>query len=298
MIKKRLTLQLGEVTLAYSVYQKPQVTNTSSIKLLKRIVLLHGAGVAGDLTWSFIAHYLKEWDEILIPDLLGMGDSFFDASDKVPFSIGDICQSLFSLLRHLHWRQFDLVGYSLGGLVALELNKQARVEYDINHEFNFSVTKLCLIEPALFSDAALESIVQFRHTFNPVAESIKANPIADDPFFNFLDLVSPNRVRLQKTDQLAVKRLKMRPFGFANALFAVSNYANTLDESALTCLIADIPEGIGIVGGLSAPGLLAAQYSIKRIQPGWEIEVLPDVDHGLVYVRPKLVAQLINQYLK
>ena len=43
----------------------------------RRLVLLHGAGVAGELSWTYVANYLTGWREILIPDLAGMGRSRF-----------------------------------------------------------------------------------------------------------------------------------------------------------------------------------------------------------------------------
>ncbi len=294
MKKQRFELQLGETILAYSLYTKSDAPALTP----RRIMLLHGAGVAGELTWTFISNYLEHWDEILIPDLLGMGDSYFEPSDKLPFTIENISQSLFSLLRHLLWREFDLVGYSLGGLVALELNREAAVELGADLTPDFVINKLCLIEPALFSDQSLQAAIAFRQAFIPIAANIKANPSEASHFLDFLQLVSPNRRSNTKMDALAVQRLQVRPFGFANALAAVSHYAQDLDEHKLKSLIAAIPVGLGIVGGLSNPGLLMAQESIKTQQNKWQIEVLKNVDHSLVYVRPKQVAQLINTYLE
>lgn len=260
-------------------------------------MLLHGAGVAGELTWTFIANYLEHWDEILIPDLLGMGNSYFESSDKQPFTLEDISQSLLSLLRHLSWHEFDLVGYSLGGLVALELNHEASMALDLSSAPNFIVNSLCLIEPALFSDPSLQDAMEFRQAFIPITENIKAEPEEPSHFIDFLELVSPNRKRNPKIDQLAVQRLQARPFGFANALASVSHYADDLDEYKLDSLISVIPQGVGIIGGLSSKGLFMAQDNIRQQHKHWHIEVLPEADHSLVYVRPKQVAQLINTYL-
>ena len=293
MNKQRLELKLGEMNLAYSLYSKSTAQNSSP----RRMVMLHGAGVAGELTWTFISNYLQHWDEILIPDLLGMGDSYFDADDHESFTIEDICSSIFSLLRHHQWQTFDLVGYSLGGLVALELNHQSCIELDSNSKTDYRVDHLCLIEPALFSDQSLQAAIVFRQAFTPIAANIRTEPSNPDHFIDFLDLVSPGRKSNSKMDLLAVQRLQARPFGFANALAAVSKYAEALTEQKLHQLIADIPKGLGIVGGLSNPGLLLAQEKIKNHQALWQIEVLPNTDHSLVYVRPKVVAQLINQYL-
>lgn len=316
MKKQRLSMQLGESSLAYSLFQKNITSENSSPR---RILLLHGAGVAGELTWTFIANYLEHWDEILIPDLLGMGDSFFEPTDTLAFTIADINQSLFSMLRHHAWHEFDLAGYSLGGLVALELNREIACEYShdvclsdagqaaaektmiektiAEKEVSFNVNKLCLIEPALFSDQSLRSAWAFRETFTPVANNIKANPENADHFMAFLDLVSPHRKRNEKTDALAIRRLQVRPFGFANALAAVSHYAKTLDEVSLNRLLDAVPEGVGIVGGLSNDGLILAQENIQQHQANWQIEQLDNADHSLVYVRPKQVARIMNQFL-
>lgn len=311
MKKQRLSMQLGESSLAYSLFQK----NISSVVVSpRRILLLHGAGVAGELTWTFIANYLEHWDEILIPDLLGMGDSFFEPTDTLAFTIADINQSLFSMLHHHAWHEFDLAGYSLGGLVALELNREIVCEYSHDvclsdlgkdtskksiavKEVSFNVNKLCLIEPALFSDQSLRSALAFRETFTPVANNIKAEPNNAAHFMAFLDLVSPHRKRNENTDAMAIRRLQVRPFGFANALAAVSHYAKTLDEVSLNRLLDAVPEGVGIVGGLSNDGLILAQENIQQHQANWQIEKLDNADHSLVYVRPKQVARIMNQFL-
>lgn len=298
MIKQRLMLEVAGSHVAYTLFKKSpdsilsirDSTHRSSKPGDSRsLLLLHGAGVAGELTWAFIINYLEHWDEILVPDLLGMGESYFDSADSQSFSIEDICNTLLSLLHHHGWTDFDLVGYSLGGLVALELNKESSPDFNIH--------KMCLIEPALFSDQSLQASLTFRNAFTPIANNIKSNPDNPQHFIDFLDLVSPKRKRNDKVDLLAVQRLQQRPFGFANALSAVSEYAKNLDEPRLQYLLKELPSGLGIIGGLSSPGLLQAQKKIKQAQPAWHIETIPRVDHSLVYIRPKAVAQLLNQYL-
>lgn len=304
MIKERCCFELSESRIAYTIYKvsKPDARDLSAPR---RLMLLHGAGVAGELTWTFIVNYLKHWDEILVPDLLGMGESYFDSSDHLAFSIEDICHSLFSLLNHHHWYLFDMAGYSLGGLVALEMNAESkrllhsRVKKELNGspQLDFTINSLCLIEPALFSDQSLQTSLIFRKSFTPLAVNIKLDPHNEQYFIEFLDLVSPNRKSSSVMDKLAVQRLQQRPLGFAHALSAVSDYADRLTSVKLQQLIASIPRGLGIVGGLSNPGLLLAQQEIQRQQKNWHIESLANTDHSLIYVRPKNVAKLINQYL-
>lgn len=302
MIKQRCLLQFAESQIAYSLFRRKNFD--PALGTPRRLVLLHGAGVAGELTWTYIVNYLKHWDEVLVPDLLGMGESFFEPSDRLGFSIEDICHSLFGLLTHEAWHEFDLAGYSLGGLVALELNDQASRELGLESTPDTVIHSLCLIEPALLSDSSLQSSLLFRQSFVPLAKSIKTNPENDQHFIDFLDLVSPNRKRSEQIDKLAIKRLQLRPSGFAHALAAVSEYADDLDNFKLQQLIASIPKGLGIIGGLSNPGLLQAQQMIKAqlskakpIAKTWHIESLANADHSLVYVRPKVIAHLINEHL-
>jgi pimeloyl-ACP methyl ester carboxylesterase len=304
LIKERCFFELAETRIAYTMFKEGKGAVESS-SAPRRLLLLHGAGVAGELTWTFIVNYLKHWDEILVPDLLGMGDSYFDALDHLPFSIEDISQSLFSLLAHYNWHSFDLAGYSLGGLVALEMNEESKrllhsksnKEPDDGSSQDYVINSLCLIEPALFSDQSLQASLLFRQSFTPLAANIKADPSNEKHFIDFLDLVSPNRISSPKMDELAVQRLQKRPLGFAHALAAVSNYADCLTDTKLKRLISSIPIGLGIVGGLSNPGLLHAQQNIQSQQKNWHIESLANTDHSLIYVRPKNVAKLINQYL-
>lgn len=291
MIKQREIFHFAESRVAYTIFRHD---SNCQIHEPRRIVLLHGAGVAGELTWTFIVNYLKHWDEVLVPDLLGMGESFFEPTDQQAFLIEDICQSLFGLLRSLQWHTFDLVGYSLGGLVALELNAHAR---------NMHIESLCLIEPALLSDPSLDLALAFRQSFVPLVANIKSEPKNDQYFIDFLDLVSPHRKRSEQIDTLAIKRLQVRPIGFAHALAAVSEYAQQLNDAKFQQLITRIPKGLGIVGELSNSGLLLAQQAIQcQLQQQipakhWQIESLANSDHSLVYVRPKAVAGLLNQYL-
>jgi pimeloyl-ACP methyl ester carboxylesterase len=312
LIKQRRVFDFGEARIAYTLFKSKKLrskesrskgrrsaeSSGSTVKAPRRIVLLHGAGVAGELTWTFIANYLKHWDEILVPDLLGMGESYYDSADQLSFSIQDICHSLFALLRHHNWTKIDLVGYSLGGLVALELNSEAIKELDKQSHPDVEVNHLCLIEPALFSDQSLQAALVFRQAFVPLAANIQAEPDNDQHFLDFLDLVSPHRQRSEQMDKLAIQRLQTRPLGFAKALGAVSQYADQLDEHNLQQLIRSIPKGLGIIGGLSNPGLLLAQKKIQQQQSDWHIETLAKVDHSLVYVRPKRIAELINLHLE
>ncbi len=80
----------------------------------RRVVFVHGVG-----------SYLESWDgviaelgpevESLAFDLRGHGKS---ERTPGPYSLAGFCEDLQSLVDHLAWDRFDLVGFSLGGLIA------------------------------------------------------------------------------------------------------------------------------------------------------------------------------------
>ena len=106
--------------IVYRIYSHPKVTTG------RRLVLVHGAGVAGRYTWEALQHFLNGWSEILVPDLRGAGDTQSLDSKEHPFLVEELVADLQALLRHLGWARFDLGGYSLGGLISLLLKQNLR----------------------------------------------------------------------------------------------------------------------------------------------------------------------------
>lgn len=80
----------------------------------RRAVFVHGVG-----------SYLESWDGVLAEmgadtqaltfDLRGHGGS---ERTPGPYSLGGFCEDLNKLVDHCGWDRFDLVGFSLGGLIA------------------------------------------------------------------------------------------------------------------------------------------------------------------------------------
>jgi len=101
----------------------------------KVIVLLHGKNFSG-YYWERIAKdLLKRNYRIIIPDQIGFGKS--SKPDSYQYSFGQLALNTKTLLGALNVNKFDIVGHSMGGMLA--------VTFSVNYPK--MVNKLILINP-------------------------------------------------------------------------------------------------------------------------------------------------------
>jgi len=84
------------------------------------VLLIHGLGSSG-ADWAFQVPPLEGRFRVIIPDLPGCGHS---APPPAGFSIEGLAEALWSMLDGLEMSRVNLVGFSLGGAVALEMALQ------------------------------------------------------------------------------------------------------------------------------------------------------------------------------
>jgi (E)-2-((N-methylformamido)methylene)succinate hydrolase len=80
----------------------------------RRIVFVHGVGSHLE-SWDGVVAVLGESYESLCYDLRGHGES---EKASGPYSLATFVEDLTGLLNVVGWTRFDLVGFSLGGLIA------------------------------------------------------------------------------------------------------------------------------------------------------------------------------------
>ena len=244
----------------------------------RRLVLLHGAGLAGDLTWRLVVNYLTEWDEVLIPDLPGMGDSVWVNAESAGFD--EYLAAIAEFLRYQGWGQFDLVGYSFGGLLAMHLAELS--------DAPFKVQRLGLIEPAALLASNPELLIHRAEEYGDQAELLMSGKA--DAVLGFLDAVSPFRDKAG--DDLVVRRLSENLAGLGYGVRAVSQ-ALTRYSDHYANWISPVP-GMSLIGGLSPESMRMRHKRLAAESPTWVMHEVPRADHGVVYSRPKQVASAIN----
>ncbi|MGA1206802.1 MAG: alpha/beta fold hydrolase [Litorivicinaceae bacterium] len=246
------------------------------------LVLLHGAGVAAELTWEAMAPTLSGYRDVYCPDLRGMGRSHPLDYQETPFTATQVADDVAHWLLDHSVETYDLVGYSFGGLVALLLQQRGR-----------RARRLVLIESALLERASITVLRELRAQYSEVADQLVT---ADEPstaVTAFLDLVAPFRSRHPRVERMTVQRLAARPLGFAYALKAVNEAAWSLDREEL---IAAAPPTCCVLGGKSRPESHAFARQMAAISADWSVDVIAGVDHALPYQKPRQVAHAIQHW--
>jgi pimeloyl-ACP methyl ester carboxylesterase len=259
-------------------------SNDAQKNKAKPVLLLHGAGVAGQTTWGHFVPMLDSVGDIYIPDLRGMGAH----KNEQAFEIDDIVDDMQSLLNSIDANDVVLVGYSFGGLVAMLLAQK-------NPD---KIKQLILVEPASLERESFELTQTIRQNYQQLAKDLSNEALQTNAVRQFIDLVCPNRqankALAMKIEAMMIERLLQRPSGFANALNAVSNYLTTiLDTQKRALLINDLPETHLFTGANSS------QHMVDYHQKLAESEhishyLVAGTDHTLPYQKPRRVAKIIN----
>jgi 3-oxoadipate enol-lactonase len=84
------------------------------------LLLIHGLGGSG-ADWAFQVAALEKRFRVIVPDLPGGG---YSPPPTDEYTIGGFAAGLWSLLDHLEVSRTNIIGFSLGGAVALEMAAQ------------------------------------------------------------------------------------------------------------------------------------------------------------------------------
>ncbi|MBE0483999.1 MAG: alpha/beta hydrolase [Bacterioplanes sp.] len=249
----------------------------------RRLVLLHGAGVPGEVTWTYLANYLQGWDEVLVVDLAGMGQSHF-LNTETP-SIPDYQRQVAELLCALDWTQYDIAGYSFGGMVAIAL---------LNSLDRFQ-GRCFLLEPAMLLASQPELLQRKADEYRALAVGIQQQPDHEAHYRHFLNSVSPNRLPDERSEKLTLRRLRQFAPGFSQALLAVSD---VLEQQQHTLVQWRSPwPGMSFVGELSSAHMHLRHQQLAEQSEYWRYVNVPNADHSLVFSKPRFIAQAMSSFV-
>jgi pimeloyl-ACP methyl ester carboxylesterase len=247
----------------------------------RRLLLLHGAGVDGQMTWEAIISHLLHWSEILVPDLRGTGKTHFPDRQEHPFETVEAMADISALLDSLGWDKFDLAGYSYGGLIAMQL-KAARP---------LAVKKTYLLEPGLLNDGDEQASLSRREILLQAAQKLRIDEELEAGLQIFLDAVSPRRSRNSRNEEIVRARLAHRPKGLAAILEAVIRAAKQLDRARL---IAAQEHVSSFVGERSGGEIFDFCQHLASQRADWTCHLIPGADHALPFQKPEAIARIMN----
>ncbi|MGO3740573.1 MAG: alpha/beta fold hydrolase [Marinomonas foliarum] len=278
-------LSLPNARIAYRLYENPQAESN------RVCLLLHGAGVAGEITFSPMMPYFTQWRWMLVPDLKGMGDSFHHHGEEGAVSIAELTDEVEALLSHVEWDDFDVVAYSLGGLVALNLNYQRSVQGKMN-------AKMALFEPASLDREDLSTLMDVRQKYRHASKLIRDTGDVELGVASFMDGVSPNRRKHPVAEATTQSRLAHRPFGFAYALDAVTDQVEIMaNQPHIRQAMIDSSEQVFLFSGELSHEALRQHYDLlSERNAAWQHKTMCACDHSLPFQKPRQLANHINKW--
>lgn len=238
------------------------------------LVFIHGLS-DNLLYWEFLASNLKEDYQVLRIDLRGHGESEL-GNDEI--SIDNYVDDLYNLLDELGIGQINLIGFSLGGAIAL----------DFTVKYPQIVSSLVLMSSFYKVDEHLENI------FNQFKNALESS------FEDFYDLILPmvlcpdvidsNKQELEMLREIASKSANVR--AYIKAIDAGLNFdiEDNLSDINVSTLI--------LAGKYDDITLLESQKELKSKIKNSELIVLDDVKHNLLVGEnnEKILDILKNKY--
>ncbi|GAA6024445.1 hypothetical protein JCM10207_005766 [Rhodosporidiobolus poonsookiae] len=126
---------------AYSLFDRHD-GHTFAYKLLGRahaaqhppLVLVHGLSAVGLIDWMPLAASLAEHRPVLFFDNRGIGASTVPkGQEDEPYAVQDMANDVVELVKHLGFREIDILGFSMGGMIVQTVLVSPSLPFKIRH---------------------------------------------------------------------------------------------------------------------------------------------------------------------
>ena len=224
----------------------------------KTLVFIHGLS-DNLLYWEYLSTNLKDSYQILRIDLRGHGESEL-GSDEI--TIGLFVDGLKNLLDNLNIEKANLIGFSLGGAIAL----------DFTIKYPQRVSSLVLMSTFYKSDEYLNNVLnQFKNALNNSFEEFYDLIL---PMVLCPDVINDNFEELELLKKLASKTANTQAYIKAADACSNFNVENDLVQISVPTLI--------LTGKYDEISLLASQENLQRKIRNSKLIVFDDVKHNLL----------------
>ena len=247
------------------------------------LLLLHGF-TGSSATW---AAFLPEWStqyQVLAPDLIGHGQSAAP-TDPARYTLEEAVDDLLALLDTLGIDQCIVLGYSLGGRLALTfaVHAPARVSALILESTSPGIADPSERAARKAQDEALAAMIEERGIAWFV-EYWEQQPL----FASQARLPAAVRARIR------AERLAQRPSGLADSLRGMGTGVMTPLWDHLPQL--DLPVLL-IVGAFDTKYVTIGQSMAAQL-PHAELVIVPDAGHAVHVEQPEIFQNLVSTFLQ
>lgn len=271
---ERLTVHLRGIDISYIIVN-PEAKNT--------VVLLHGF-TGSTKTWHEVIEHLPSDIRTIAVDLTGHGNS----SVKVPvarYQMQEQIEDLQALVVHLGLTTFTLIGYSMGGRLALA--------YACTYPQHLSMLILESASPGIEDrrDRAVRIEADERLAMRIEHEGLEAfvDFWEDIPLFH-----SQKQLSGQKKKAIRAERMEQDPSGLASSLRGIG----TGQQPSFWPQLPEIPiPVVCITGEYDVKFKVIAENMSSLLKNGLHIEVL-GVGHAIHVENPVQFATIIKKYLR
>lgn len=249
----------------------------------KPLLLLHGFTGQTE-NWASIVQALRETHRLIALDLPGHGRS--DApSDPSPYAMPAVARDVKALLDHLDIVRAHLLGYSMGGRLALylALHDPQRWHSLILESASPGLPTAREGRARVQQDEALAAFIQ-EHGIEPFVRRWEALPL----FASQQNL--PPAVRMAHR----AARLRNRPTGLANSLRGMGTGTQPSLWDQLSAL--DMPVLL-ITGNLDQKFVNIARQMVARL-PRARLEIVPHAGHTVHLERPQDYSDIVARWLR
>ena len=239
------------------------------------IVLLHGVGLNAAMWSPIVERLAAARHRVVAPEMLGHGGS---AMPGVEASLTDYAQQIVALLRHLRIERADIVGFSMGAMVAQRMSL----------DFPSSVRRLALV--CAVHDRTLDAKLAVRT--RALATAIRGIEPSVEPALERWFTPSFAAQRQDVIEMVRATMLANDPVGYLRsyAIFAQGDdeLAKAAARIAAPTLIVAAEDDTG-----STPQMAEALHATIRDS---ELVVLPAVRHMLPLEQPDRLAHLLEKF--
>lgn len=237
------TVELNGVDIYYEVYGEGDP-----------VILLHG-GLANGTYWANQIPVLAENRQVIVMDSRGHGRSSFDAT---PITYDLMSSDVLALLDHLGIEQTDLVGWSDGGIIGLDI--------------------------ALSNPERLNKVVAYGANFDPSGVRLD---IGSNAYFNaYIERAAEDYQKFSPDPQRWDEFLA----NISNMWATEPNW--TMDQ------IASIETPFLVLDGEKEEAIDLNQTKLMAVlMPNADLTLMPDTGHFAMFEQPEEFNQIVTDYL-